>query len=225
MFLLPGGATVVTATLLDTTNCYFRVRADTNVTESSGVTDWDDTGDGSLGGGLDEATNKPALVAAQINGQPVIRFDGSNDELTHNGSFSLSAPQYVMTLMNQVSWTVNDRIMSDANEDPNIAQKETGRNINMTNDSGGAEVTPPANGTYFLLISYMSGSNSYQQVNEGSKSTITTADLTWSGLRLGRGGTSFANIEVAELVFFTAEVTGSQLTQNLAYFSERYGVF
>ena len=195
----------------------------TGVTESSSlVSAWADQ----VGSrGLAEATNKPTIVASQIDGYPSIRFDGVNDILKDT-SGNKAQGFHVFMVLNQISWTANDHVFSESTDVFNPALEQQTTSPQLAINGSAASATGGATlGTWSLIGTYFSGTSSYVQVN-GTKGTVgggTPNDFS-GGIALGGRGASVAcsNVEFAEVAIYSSERTGTPLDDIEAYFAAKY---
>ena len=218
-------------------NEHSRWRADQGVTTSGGsVSQWDDislVGDGDNNLVQGTGANQPSHSATGgPAGDGSITFDGSNDDLlVASGMASFAQPLHFFLLVKQLSYTASDFLLNGTNA-ADYAIRCNGPTDKIAQDATGGSYSNHVvmtSGTWFLLDSFFSGANSFQRLNNGSK---VDADNPGTGnsatqIRLGSedDGTNEVHMEIAEFVFFTAEITGSDLTTLMAYFSDRYGLF
>jgi hypothetical protein len=178
-----------------------------------------------------DATGGPA-------GDGMITFDGSNDQLKcPSGMATWNQPAHYFLLVKQISFVSTDVWVAEENSQHNaIRNNGTTDQVAQTANGSGhySNHVVMTSGTFFLLDSFFSGASSHQRLNNGSvvEGTGVASGNPGSGsdndfmVLGGENDTSnAANIDVCEFVFFTAEVTGGDLTTLMAYFSDRYGLF
>jgi len=205
---------------IPTTALVHHFRSDLGVTDSSGVTDWEDQ----VGSrDLAEGTNKPALVASQIDGHASIRFDGTNDKL-QDSSGNLAQNFHLFTVLNQISWSGGKHIIGETTDVSNPALEQAGSSPNIKVNSSGTQNTAATIGDWHLVGVFFNGSSSYIAV-DGTESGVA-GDITAAfsgGLSIGcRGATAFANVEFAEIAIYSSERTSADLAGIEAYFADRY---
>ena len=175
---------------------------------------------------LSEGTNKPTLVASQIDDHASIRFDGTNDRL-QDSSGDMAQGFHLFTILNQISW--NDAaggsmIIGETTDVNNPALKQAGSTPNIKINTTGTENTAATIGDWHLVGAYFNGSSSYIAVDgteTGAAGNITAAFS--GGLSLAcRAATAFANVEFAEVAIYSSERTGTALADIEAYFADRY---
>lgn len=204
------------------------VRSDLGVTKdgSDFVSNWADQS----GNGRDftEATNKPLWVDSLINGEAAIRFDGSNDLLTAS-SWSQALPVQVFIVLNQKTWVSEDGIWGGtATSGQRLFQFSSSPDIRANSGVASTGTASLATGTFGLVYSYHNSSTeNWIALNDGVE-TANVANIGTTapgGFRLGigyGGAAGQANIEVAEFMVFSAEVTGAGLTALKDYINARY---
>mgnify|MGYP003676352823 FL=1 len=226
MFLMsvPGGSPPLPIPTTALTNHF---RADLGVTDSSGVSAWADQ----VGSrDLSESTNKPALVASQIDGHASIKFDGTNDRL-QDSSGNIAQGFHLFTIIKQLDWSQSDVLIGETTDyfNPGLAQV-------ASSSSGGGSVSPNINiqlsgppntalvlDEWHLVGAYFSGSASYLAVDGTETGTGGIDSIFTGGLSLAcRGATAFTEVEFAEVAIYSSERTGTALADIEAYFADRY---
>jgi hypothetical protein len=165
------------------------------------------------------------LVASQINGHDVIRFDGTSGDHLHNSSVAITNPFHVYFLFKTIVWTGDRFIWGGGNNsespphnilntsEPEVRQGEAVGEFNPVNATVG---------TAFLINGQWNGSDTKQALNDGSyvdTGGSGTPNMAQFGLS---GKTKPANVEFAEFALYSALITGDAHTANIAYFQQRY---
>jgi len=153
------------------------VRADSGVTQdgSGFVSSWVNLAPG--GGNVVQATNsyQPKLITGQVNGKPVIRFDGSDDHM-ESPSITMGPGVTVITVI-KTTTTARQRFISDQNYliygFENNALFSYGGNGGGWN-GGGSSVSVPINQFNIVAMTH-DGSTSRGYVNG-----TTTANLAYA---------------------------------------------
>lgn len=206
---------------LPTTGLVHHWLPDTGVTESGGlVSQWaDQVGSRDFA----EATNKPTLVASQIDGYSSIRFDGTNDRL-NDTSGNFTQPLHVFIVMNQISFTSGDVIFGESGNVNNPDLKQEGASPNLSGPGSTPDNADCTVGTWHLVDWYCDGASSEITVDGGTAATGGTVSSAFTGgLALAnRGGTAFGNVEFAEIAIYSSQQTGSTLTEIEDYFAGKY---
>jgi hypothetical protein len=178
---------------------------------------------------LAESTNKPLWQASQVNGMPAILFDGVNDKLLSAG-IALPQPFTMLLLYQEVVHTNGNIIFSTANvgggNAPEIYMDTVNTAIVKSGTVGAA--VHVGTGGFALVTGIANGTSSTIALNDGSPQT-NPADINGAGdiLALGCRGdaTSFANINVAELVLLGGSVSAPDKAALLEYFRTLYGLW
>jgi hypothetical protein len=177
---------------------------------------------------LIEATNKPTLQLNAINGKPGIRFDGTNDKL--KALFSLNRPFHVFLVFKQITWVSARNVLAGgAGDDYSILQNTSSPTLAVW---GGASTAGQNNqlavDTWGLLESLVDATTRRLRINAGVATTpsVPSADER-GGITMGAHPTpsAFSNIEVAELLVYSAELTGADLTAVRDYLNDKYAIF
>ena len=202
------------------------LRADLGITKDGSdlVATWADQS----GNGLDftqaTAANKPLWLATSGTGQPTVRFDGSNDNLSTGIITSQAGPHYFFVVFKQLSWVDNQYIYVNNSTGVALEQNTTSAQVSQYNGTNplAADLT-----NYWLHRNFLNGAASSAALNDASPNVVTALTQACTSMSLGGSadGTSSANVEIAEFVWYDAEVTGTDLSNMLAYFSSRYGIF
>jgi hypothetical protein len=213
-----------------------RWRADQGITTATGVSQWDDistVGDGDNNWVQGTGGSQPSYNASgSPAGDGSLTFDGSNDSMrVASGMASYGQPLHFFMVAKQISYTATDAFANAVNNSY-FGIRNNGASPNVSQDATGGSYSNHVSmtlGTWFLLQAFFSGANSFMRLNdaaiEDDDDPGTGNAATQMRLAAEDDGTNTANIEIAEFVFFTAEVTSTDLTTLMAYFSDRYGLF
>jgi hypothetical protein len=216
-----------------------RWRADAeNVTIVTGVSVWADislVGDGD--NDLVQATTAEQPVWSATSGPNStagITFDGSDDGLVcASGMASIDTKWHFFMIFKNISQTGLDVQVAISNTKDPMRGHESGTD-DIAQHLGGASYANHVtctDGTWFLYDSfiYESSTTSAARLNNGTAVTGEAPGSigAWTGLRLGRAWNDAdeANMACAEFIIFTDQVTGSDLTALMAYFSDYYKLF
>lgn len=207
----------------DIAGIQFWSRADMGVTGSAPVTAWDD-----ISGNARHlsSSNGPAFSATGgPNSTPMLDADGS--DWMDSTSFSLAFPIHVFMIVRIDSNDNNDRVMAFGTVSD--AATMTGTTLQQNFGSAAGNSISPSTGTWYLVESFANGASSFMRLNGGAKSDGTNPGTN----AISSGFTIFnrpqhnrpADCAIAEIVMYNAEITGADLAQLMAYFSNRYGLF
>jgi len=241
--MMPGGANALlsgaggAAAYPAISSEHSRWRADQGITVATGVSQWDDislVGDGDNDFVQADTAEQPSYNATGgPAGDGSMTFDGSNDHLRiSSGMASLGQPLHYFLLAEQISFTATDVWIQAGPDSRYQTVRNNGASPKVSQDATGGAYSNHVSmtlGTFFLLDSFFSAGSSYQRLNNGSKvsSGNPGAGLSDTDLSFGAEGNNSnpTNFEVCEFIIFSAEVTGTDLTALMAYFSDRYGLF
>jgi len=203
------------------------------ITTDTGVSEWRDKSATQSKWAQTTGNEQPATGTATMNGKNVLVFDGSNDSLSASAPLSTSLP---------LSFFLVQRIVAATSFGMSYTTG-TGDNWNIRQllSSGLLMITTPG-GT-----AYQDGSGSRAGINDilawvvpsgaGTNSTLTRngASLTPSGPTLkptltgthyiGRRSDGFyANIQVAEIIAYSTELTTVQRRTVESYLGKKWGI-
>lgn len=208
-----------------------RVRADDVATTGSRITQMNDlSGNGyNL---VEVSSSGPTLSATGgPNGTPVAQFDGAADYLRATGMTTWGATEkHGFFIISQDTWVDGDFIYRYRGGNESVRQLGSTPQIKQDDGGTAGNTVSPTLGTFYLLQSFHDGTtSSFQQLNDGSPVTGTDPGAI-SGTEEFYIGASdvpdrYTDINVAEVALFNSEVTGTDLTGLMAYFSARYGLF
>ncbi len=226
-----GGGGIADPT--DIAGCLLWVRADLGVTKdgSNLVSTWADQS----GAGRDfteAGSSRPLWVTSLVNGHAGVRFDGSNDKMK-TADFAQAQPYHYFVIGNWVSFTTDDTLVCPDNDASVAKIRCAGSSSPATIDirqgaTSGAEVTGVASGAWHLYRCLMNGTSSTLALDAGTPDTDTdNMSSAIDGFTLGAAGNSsqYGNVEIAEFVVYSAAISGTDLTNLLAYFQTRYGLW
>ena len=238
--MIGGGAGISAVGFPSISGERFRYRADLGITKDGSdlVSAWADQS-GNDDHLANPTANKPLWVDNQVNGYPIVRFNGvggasgGGSLLQVVGDACGAVKTHYFVVIKQLAWTVYQQPLSwgMAGYDNNFVQ--VGSTPQLVGD-GGASVNhiSPTIGTFFLVSSFYDGSTgSYMSLNDDS---IVTGGSVISPVRaythFTLGGAKLlnysANVEFAEVVVYDGvKVEGSNLTKLKAYFNARYALY
>lgn len=209
------------------------LRADLGVSHTTGSVDtWaDQSGNArNLTGSL---TARPTLQTGIVNGHPVIRFDGSNDQLL-SGNFTVTAAQHVfVVLRNAAGNTDLDTVWytdNDANSTtPSRLTWRTGPIMEYDANGQVGSAASLADSTWALVtVLAGAGTGSTLAINNGTPVTDASnmGTGTWDGIVLGsRFSDRFWAGDIAEVVVYSGAKSGADLTAIQTYFNSRYALW
>lgn len=212
-------------------NLVIRYRADQGITlNGSDVSQWDD-----LAGNADHLTQSTANDQPLYNatGSPAgdgsVTFDGSTEGMDSGAFASQTQPgPHVFLVVKQLAWGNGDRlftsgdgmVVDQSSGTPKIGQKAEG--------AAGNHITATI-GTWYLVQAYFNGSSSFMERNDDGVigPSNTGAGASFTTITVGRepNASNDCNVEFAEILMYSGEVTGGDLADLKAYFASRYSLF
>ena len=246
---LSAAAALVTVTVTGTTpsplpapgNLRLWLRADEAVTQTGGaVTAWGDLS-GNVNNAVQPTENKrPALIANELNGKPVLRFDGVDDELMANSSPTLAITGDITSffvvrfddfLTFRSVWgktAAGQPRATDYYMVPN-----TGISQFYRGGTGGVQAAPSqlamAAGQFYIAGFDMSETLVHHFLDGGLSGlgTITAAmeDLG-NPLFIGSrdDGVTRMKGDIAEVIIYNSALSDTERAQALTYLSTKYGI-
>ena len=216
------------------TELIWHFRADVGVTDSSGVTAWLDQVGESVS--LTAATthkptyNSTATVGTLANAG-AIEFDGVAHDLTSASVTDASTPTHVFLVFQMNSYTGGDEVMTIRNSGEshwNSGNSEP--EIGLVAGGSRAGMTEFALSTWALGIVIWDGaSSSLARNDDAANSASINARSMAAGMTLGASGSpgnwGWGDMDVAELLIYSDEQTGSDLTDIKDYINDHYGLW
>jgi hypothetical protein len=185
------------------------------------------------------AANKPTLQSGAgvlLNGQPVIRFDGTNDFLDTGAWTDLSQPNTVVIVAKSAAaspalLTVNlfDSGVSTAAK-RNVLYVLSGGTDNWYLYSGtgpfGFDTTRVADASWHQHLCLFSGAASSHWLDGGTAATGNAGALAMGSLCVGTfsGAGAFFAADISEIVVYDANLSDADKNQVGQYLGTRYGL-
>lgn len=142
-------------------------------------------------------------IHAGLGGRQVMYFDGAAYTLK-TAAFTLNQPTEVYTLVNALTWTLNDALFDgDALNSGKLYQADTTPKIRATAGTATAEFTPPPLGTWRVHNVVFDGASSRMSTNSGAFTVADAGAGNMGGFTLGAAGTAgttYWNGEVARTI-------------------------
>lgn len=208
-------------------------RSDKGITLSgSDVTGWaDQSGNGNnfadSGSGA-RPSYTTAASSSKFNSNAYLTFNGTSEYLD-TGVMAVSQPFHVFMVLRQLSWTANEKILAMASAGSlTVEQNNSTPDIRHFAGSNVVHAVSPAINNDTLLQSFFNTTSSFQAIDNDasvSGSNPGSNDLTHVMIANRPSGSLFANIDVAEIAIYSAQITGSNLTSLKTYFNNRYSIW
>lgn len=209
------------------------------ISDGGVVASWNDiSGSGHV---ASQATGnrQPLLVENQLNGYPIVRFDGVNDYLlssTAPSGFSSASALFAMMMPTNIN---DDGIFSftatgvnDYNSPNGFLIAQGGTNIKMNKNSNLSIGSAQATGEHFIGAFQFAGGSAQYRKNGGTAATdnYTTLDpITLNryvlSSRLSSGGIgSQGENDIAEMMFFPRSITQTEREGIQTYLGSKYNI-
>lgn len=209
------------------------LRADAGVTYdgSNNVSAWaDQSGNGK--NATATGTQRPLYVSSDINGMPVISFDGVDDRLIGPNVIS-STPCTIIIVAKFSSSEEIGVIFEQYDTYDNIALYRgfnggTSRNFRLYN---GADLTSSAttnDNQAYIFEAIVNGSNSYLYLNGSQTAFGNAGNLIPEGnyyLGYWRGGNAARTMKIAEVIVYNRAITTQERQQVESYLNAKYNIY
>lgn len=167
--------------------------------------------------------NRPVLKESIIDGHDVWRFDGSNDFLQNTSA--LGALVHRFTVLRHRDTLAPTNAIDCGNTGPFdcLFSRRTSTDVGMYSGSVSPQVaTTPQSWHYYGEL--FNGASSSLSIDGGTPTTGNPGTVIAGGLTLGaaQNGSTPAAIDVAEMIVCSAAITGTNLTNLIAYLDNRY---
>lgn len=210
----------------------------TSLNDGDAVAQWNDLTVGAKHLTQSTAGQRPLYKVNIINGLPVVRFDGADDQID-NTSFSLAQPYtiFIVAVKNETVGASGPGTLVDSTTSGNQSAfyfgdgTTTSEPVKVAN--GGTAITGAAqgNGVAKLFAAVINGAASSLYVNNGSATTGSPGSNGLSGLRVGglRGAPVVGNYwlkgDVALVALWNRALDVSELAYLQAGYGKKYGLF
>jgi len=216
------------------TELIWHFRADVGVTDSSGVTAWLDQVGESIS--LTAATthkptyNSTATVGTLANAG-AIEFDGVSQDLTSASVTDASLPIHMFLVFQQNDWTSGEDILTIRNPlESHFQQNNSEPELSLVAGGAADGQTEFALSTWALVsILWNGGSSSIARNDDAANAASVNSRGMANGMTLGASGGPgnyiWTDIDAAELLIYSDEQTGSDLTDIKDYINGQYGLW
>ncbi len=233
------GTLSVTYTVTSISNLEAWFKADAGVTYngSDEVSDWQDFSTNSNDATQSSTTLKPLFVASAINGQPAVRFDGSNDKMETGATIvNGTSARTIFIVATNISNTGTYNVLMDLTDTvttsgtnyaitTEVAVRISGNRV-FNEGIGVGEtkvltVTNAASTTSSGIEAYLDG----VQATQASVSSQTINTLS-NPVRIGEAafGASNCNCDIAEIVVYSSLLGTTDRQSVEAYLKNKYGL-
>lgn len=168
------------------------------------------------------ATNQPTLIS-----DGSILFDGVDNYMA--ATFTLNVPYSICILFKQVGWANAAHIFDGTTTNSFVLQQITASpQLRLADSALGTSTTSDLSvDTYGVVFASQSGTTGTLVVNNGSAVTGTLLGTNMGGFTLGTnaGGGDPANIQVKEVLIYSAALDASTRAQLVNYLTHVNGTF
>jgi signal peptidase len=210
-------------------NLYAQYKADAlNLNDGGAVSSWTD----SSGNGRDisqpDPSKQPVYARNILSGYPVVRFDGSDDYLSRAG-FPLTQP-YMLFVVFKLAATGPIQVITTGNISTGTSINGTlfWQNPHLYFNSGNQEMIPnPLSADSFKYYTIkVNGPSSYWRINGASQTGINPGMNPMSDLGVGIWGDGqyWLNGDIAELLFYSEDMSDSNRDIVEQYLRSKYGL-
>ena len=190
------------------------------------VATWTD----SSGNGNDatEATNKPTYETAEINGLPVVRFNGTNDEIsTAAFGTALTQPNTIFVVYKDPSGTGTEYVydgLTTSNRHALLVD-DTEPTRGCTAYAGVvSEYTTEQNVWHISTVVYATTSSDVYEDGTAEQTADSIGTHTLTGLMIGSDWNTYFYFggDIAEILVYDAELSSADITQVEYYLANKY---
>lgn len=220
-----GGATALTHQEVITDGLQMAFDAtDLDLSDTDSVTTWPD----GSGNGRDlTGVNGPTYRADVLNGNPVVRFDGTDDHFTRDELFDFAQPNMLFVVCRFSDLTGDRRVMDNLNSgDRNLFLADSG-NLSIWS---GSYVEDPAiiDTDWHIFRCVWDGASSAIYV-DGSERVTGDAGLQGfengiivGALNITAEMSQFFEGDIAEFLFYDRELTSQEITDTESYLTSKW---
>jgi hypothetical protein len=218
----PGPAVVSTASIY----AWFKADAITGVTSGNDITEWLDSSPSALD--LTPGANAPAWVDNVLNGEPVVRFNGSSDTLS--AAMSARSQPFTFFVVAEQASSTGTQIMLHSTSGASCPFYLTSNG--KANLFSGAALATAGTTTMtdpHVIECVFNGASSVVAI-DGTETTGTTGSGAigiGSGIRVGanQGATAeFFNGDIAEIVCYAGAMDSTDRSAVRAALGAKYGI-
>ena len=188
---------------------------------------WEDQSGQSNDASQATTSKKPLLKTGIVNGRDVVRFDGADDWLK-TGSFARSQPSHVFAVIQQISWTGEDRLWDSVSAVNGLMayQWSVSPGLKMYSGAGLGDNSGLAIGTFGVLSCLYNGASSVLRIN-GNEQTGNAGANAGNGITLGAAQvlTVSMNGDFAELLVYDAALSTADRQAMETYLNARFAVY
>ncbi|WP_041948411.1 Ig-like domain-containing protein [Turneriella parva] len=195
------------------------------------VQQWNDQSGGARHGSSATAGNRPTYVTGAINGRPVLRFDGTSDQLSFNGNFFLNTAYTLIVVAKITSNKADNWFLAgdtnDANAELRLGFLSTS-SFQLGQGSNSLAVTESASGNADIYLGSLNTSTGRAIRKNGTLLTSdanTSTVYSYTNSRIGRRGAGFFfQGDIAEIIAFNKELSQTEREMVQCYLGKKYSI-
>jgi hypothetical protein len=210
----------------DLPNLDLWLKSDVGITQDVGVTTWaDQSGNGNDATQTVDA-NEPALVASQINGLPVVRFNGTSHYMAGTLTASSAQPNSLF-VVGKFSNTTGNRFIFDgdtANNRHALYLQSGSAIFRMYSGTSLADGASDTSNHYFSCI--FNGTSSSMRIDGASAASGNASTESIQDFVLG-GAFDYSSLcagDIAEIILYTDEKSGADRINIEQYLANKYAL-
>ena len=196
---------ITTALWLDATDT-------ATISIGTGISQWNDKSGNSRHATQSTGASQPSFITNAINGLSIVRFDGSNDCLTFDGSFLVNTNYTIAVAVARSSTKSSNLFLggsgasSNGNFHAGWRDNTTFTHAQYTNDynmtvSGYSSISYEV---FVIIHSTTTGKKVYRNGTLLGSSSDTASLSSWAGAAVGRYSSDYFQGDIAELIISTA---------------------
>lgn len=227
----PGTASAAVTPLTILGSLAWWVRSDLGITIDTNVSGWADQSGNGVNFAQAVGSAQPTLVAGVLNGCDAVRFINPFDDNMTAAWVRVAPgtqPFYVWSVFTQISWTLNQCVLSDATATGFALRARTGSpelrmaNATLVNANSAAAVGTPVR----CEMQFTNSTSDYLKIISTNTTGASAGNLAGSGtmyLGSNAGGLNYAHIDLYEAFVFLGTPSAGQRAELDTYCTGRYG--
>jgi hypothetical protein len=204
-----------------------------SITIASGVSQWSDKSGNARNATQSNTVKQPAVITNALNNKNVVRFDGTDDVLTYNGSFFANTSYSVYAVVTRRSGKDRNYFLSGNSTVGNTNlvvgwATTTFLYAQYFNDIATtvSSYASPDTSMWGMLLNTASGRLLFQNGAQVASSGTTSTLSSYNGANLGNflGGSDFYQGDIAEIVATTSALSTSDRQKMEGYLAHKWGL-
>jgi hypothetical protein len=215
-----GAAAVFSPDDLAGLEAWYKADAITGLADADPVATWIDSSGNGNDATQGTGDNKPTYQTNELNGLPVVRFDGINDVLS--ASFTLDQPLSLFLVFMATNTAENEWIV-DGTTLATMGVRIFNNQLIITADASLFSGTAYTQGTYKVATAIFDGASSRAALN-GVGADGNAGTGTPSGIRLGGPTTALLEGDIVETIIYSRSLSASEREQVEDYLMDKYAL-